>query len=205
MPERYRSGLSVVLPHPHSAARSAIGRAGATMSLMVLPNSGPAGLLRMVDAVMIAVPDLNAGLAFYRDRLGHQLLWRNDSIGQAGLRCPDSATEIVLSTRLPAEPNWLVESADDAAKLIIMAVGRSVRRWTFRSAESPWWPIRSGIAWCCRARAGTTPAARSADDHARSRVRAADQPRKIGLVIAAIGPKGSGTPAGSGCRTSRRT
>lgn len=81
-------------------------------------------LLRKVDAVTVAVPDLDAGLAFYRDSLGHELLWRNDLVGQAGLRCPDSDTEIVLSTTFGAEPNWLVESVDTAAGTIVGAGGR---------------------------------------------------------------------------------
>src|SRR3954466_6080900 len=51
-----------------------------------------APLLRTVDAVTLAVPDLDAGLAFYVDALGHELLWRNDAVGQAGLRCPDGST-----------------------------------------------------------------------------------------------------------------
>jgi catechol 2,3-dioxygenase-like lactoylglutathione lyase family enzyme len=37
--------------------------------------------LQKIDAVTIPVPDLGSGLAFYRDRLGHPLLWRNDAIG----------------------------------------------------------------------------------------------------------------------------
>ncbi|MBO0837372.1 MAG: VOC family protein, partial [Actinobacteria bacterium] len=56
-------------------------------------------LLRKIDAVTIPVPDLDAGLSFYRDRLGHELLWRNDATGQAGLRLPGSDSEIVLTTR----------------------------------------------------------------------------------------------------------
>jgi catechol 2,3-dioxygenase-like lactoylglutathione lyase family enzyme len=38
-------------------------------------------LLQKIDAVTIPVPDLDAGLDFYRDRLGHELRWRNDAIG----------------------------------------------------------------------------------------------------------------------------
>jgi catechol 2,3-dioxygenase-like lactoylglutathione lyase family enzyme len=33
-----------------------------------------APLLRKVDAVTVPVPDLDTGLRFYRDALGHQLL-----------------------------------------------------------------------------------------------------------------------------------
>jgi len=38
-------------------------------------------LFHVVDAVTIPVPDLDAGLCFYRDSLGHQLRWRHDDIG----------------------------------------------------------------------------------------------------------------------------
>ncbi|NIK60979.1 VOC family protein [Kribbella shirazensis] len=84
----------------------------------------PGPVLRSVDAVVLTVPDLDAGLRFYRDGLGHDLLWRNDDLGQAGLRCPESATEIVLSTGLPPEPNWLVRSVDEAVEVITAAGGQ---------------------------------------------------------------------------------
>jgi catechol 2,3-dioxygenase-like lactoylglutathione lyase family enzyme len=83
-------------------------------------------LLRAVDAVTFTVPTLEAGLSVYRDLLGHVVLWRNDAVGQVGLRCPDSETEIVLSTTLPAEANWLVNSADRAAADIVQAGGHLV-------------------------------------------------------------------------------
>jgi predicted enzyme related to lactoylglutathione lyase len=75
-------------------------------------------LLRKVDAVTFNVPDLDAGLRFYADGLGHQLRWRNDDIGQAALSVPDGDTEIVLTTQHGYEPNWLVRSADEAAALV---------------------------------------------------------------------------------------
>ena len=83
-------------------------------------------LLQKVDAVAVPVPDLDAGLRFYRDRLGHELRWRNDQIGQAGLAMPGSGTEIVLTTGQKYEPNWLVTSADDAAAAVQAAGGRLV-------------------------------------------------------------------------------
>ena len=80
-------------------------------------------VLRMVDAVTVLVPDLDQGLAFYRDRLGQSLVWRNDELGQAGLRLPDSETEVVLSCDLPYAPNWLVTSVPDAVADIVAAGG----------------------------------------------------------------------------------
>lgn len=83
-------------------------------------------LLRKVDAVTVPVPDLDAGLAFYCDRLGHVLRWRNDEIGAAAVALPESATEVVLTTQHRYEPNWLVGSADDAAQVIADEGGRIV-------------------------------------------------------------------------------
>ena len=65
-------------------------------------------LLLYVDAVTVPVPDLDRGLAFYRDLLGHELIWRNDTVGQVGLRAARSETEIVLSTGERYEPDWKV-------------------------------------------------------------------------------------------------
>jgi predicted enzyme related to lactoylglutathione lyase len=76
-----------------------------------------------VDAIMIKVPDLDRGLEFYRDRLGHELIWRNDEIGQAGLRLPDSRTEIVITDRQQYEPAWLVDSVVAAADELVSAGG----------------------------------------------------------------------------------
>ena len=81
-------------------------------------------LLRKVDAVTFHVPDLEAGLSFYVDHLGHTLRWRHDDIGQAAVALPESDTEIVLTTQHGYEPNWLVDSAGDAADAIACAGGR---------------------------------------------------------------------------------
>jgi predicted enzyme related to lactoylglutathione lyase len=81
-------------------------------------------LLQYVDAVTVPVPDLDRGLAFYRDVLGHQLLWRNEATGQAGLRTPRSDTEIVLTARQEYEPDWKVASAEAAAEVFAVNGGR---------------------------------------------------------------------------------
>jgi predicted enzyme related to lactoylglutathione lyase len=83
-------------------------------------------LLRAVDCVTVPVTDLDEGLRVYRDALGHELLWRDDTLGQAGLRLPDSATEIVLTVREPYAPAWLVTSAEHAAAAFCDAGGRVV-------------------------------------------------------------------------------
>jgi predicted enzyme related to lactoylglutathione lyase len=83
-----------------------------------------APLLQKIDAVTVPVPDLDAGLRFYGDSRGHELRWRNDAIGQAGLGLSGSDTEIVLTTQQGYEPNWLVASADEAAAAVQAAGGQ---------------------------------------------------------------------------------
>ena len=84
-----------------------------------------AALIRKVDCVRLYVPDLEAGLAFYRDRLGHELIWRTESA--AGLRLPESEAELVLQTESQKqEVDLLVDSAEEAAKLIEQAGGKVI-------------------------------------------------------------------------------
>jgi predicted enzyme related to lactoylglutathione lyase len=82
-------------------------------------------VFRKIDCLQVPVPDLEAGLVFYRDRLGHELVWRRDT--SAGLRMPGTEAEIVVQTeRLQLEVNLTVASADAAAAEIVAAGGRIV-------------------------------------------------------------------------------
>jgi predicted enzyme related to lactoylglutathione lyase len=79
-------------------------------------------LFRKIDCLQLPVPDLESGLAFYRDRLGHALIWRTATA--AGLRLPDSSAEIVLQIeRQNSEVDLTVASADAAAATIAEAGG----------------------------------------------------------------------------------
>jgi predicted enzyme related to lactoylglutathione lyase len=72
-------------------------------------------LFQKVDSIRVPVPDLESGLAFYRDQLGHHLVWRTER--GAGLRLPGSETELVLVPRdVPLEVNFHVASAESAAE-----------------------------------------------------------------------------------------
>ena len=71
-------------------------------------------MIRKVDAVTVRVPDLEQGLAFYRDHLGHALIWRTED--SCGLALAGSDTELVISTRVGPETDLLVESAEAAAR-----------------------------------------------------------------------------------------
>lgn len=82
-------------------------------------------LIRKVDCVRLYVPDLEAGLNFYRDRLGHELIWRTETA--AGLRLPESDSELVLQTEEQRqEVDLLVDSADEAAVRVEQAGGKVI-------------------------------------------------------------------------------
>jgi lactoylglutathione lyase len=71
-------------------------------------------LFQKIDCVMLHVPDLVSALAFYRDHLGHRLVWRSEDA--AGLQMLESDSEIVLQAgKKGMEIDFLVSSADEAA------------------------------------------------------------------------------------------
>ena len=82
----------------------------------------PAPLIHKIDSVSFYVPDLEAGLAFYRDHLGLTLVWR---VGHAvGLRLPGTDAEITLQDeRTGQEIDFKVPSADQAARQFVEAGG----------------------------------------------------------------------------------
>lgn len=87
---------------------------------MTQPSRPP--LFRKVDCLQVPVPDLDAGLAFYRDHLGHELAWRTET--QAGLRMPDTDAELVLQVERPEpEVDLLVASVAEAVATIVDAGG----------------------------------------------------------------------------------
>jgi predicted enzyme related to lactoylglutathione lyase len=82
-------------------------------------------LIRKVDCVRLYVPDLEKGLAFYRDQLGHPLIWRTETA--AALRLPESDAELVLQTEEQRqEVDLLVDSADEAATRVEQAGGKII-------------------------------------------------------------------------------
>jgi predicted enzyme related to lactoylglutathione lyase len=80
-------------------------------------------LLQKIDSIRIPVPDLESGLAFYRDQLGHVLIWRLNH--GAGLRMPGSNAEIVLIPQGDdLQVNFQVASADMAAERFAESGGK---------------------------------------------------------------------------------
>ena len=83
------------------------------------------GLFRKVDCHSVPVADLDAALAFYRDGLGHELIWRDETA--VGLRLPDSEAELVLHTEArPIETDLLVASVPAAVSRFVEAGGKVV-------------------------------------------------------------------------------
>jgi predicted enzyme related to lactoylglutathione lyase len=78
-----------------------------------------------IDCLRLPVRDLDAALAFYGERLGHELIWRTDTA--AGLRLPDSNAELVLQTERPdMETDLSVESVEIEVKRFVDAGGRLI-------------------------------------------------------------------------------
>jgi hypothetical protein len=87
----------IVIDSTHLSVAEVAARARSVLDAP--PASSRAGhrpLFRDIDCLEMPVPDLEVGLAFYRDALGHQLIWRTDTA--AGLRLAGEAAELVLQT-----------------------------------------------------------------------------------------------------------
>ncbi len=85
----------------------------------------PDPLFQKVDAVQFYVPDIEAGIRYYRDMLGHEVIWRTES--GVGFRMPGSEAEIVIQNeREFQEVDLKVESADAAALRIRDAGGKII-------------------------------------------------------------------------------
>ena len=82
-------------------------------------------LFHKVDCIRLCVQNLDSGIAFYRDRLGLEIVWKTQHA--VGLRMPDDTTEIVLHTELKApEIDLKVQSADEAANQFKKAGGEII-------------------------------------------------------------------------------
>ena len=85
------------------------------------------GLIRKVDCIRIPVPNLEAGLEFYRDSLGHDLIWRTKT--SIGLRIPESEAELVIHTeRDEPETDLTVEDVNTAVQAFVGSGGSIVTK-----------------------------------------------------------------------------
>jgi catechol 2,3-dioxygenase-like lactoylglutathione lyase family enzyme len=77
-------------------------------------------LFREVDNLLLRVDDLDAAIAFYRDGLGHPIVWRDpDAVGFA---LPDTDAELVVHLRIGPETDMLVENTDRGFRQIADAI-----------------------------------------------------------------------------------
>jgi catechol 2,3-dioxygenase-like lactoylglutathione lyase family enzyme len=84
--------------------------------------NGP--LFRKLDNLLLRVADLDAAIGFYRDRLGHRVLWRS---GEAvGFALPDTDAELVVHLHIGPETDVVVEDVDKAFALFLGAGGEAV-------------------------------------------------------------------------------
>jgi lactoylglutathione lyase len=83
--------------------------------------SGP--LFRKLDNHMLRVADLDAAISFYRDRLGHRVLWRTDEA--VGFALPDTDAELVAHLNIGPETDILVEDVDEAFAFFLSAGGEA--------------------------------------------------------------------------------
>ena len=73
----------------------------------------PNPLIQKLDCIHVVVSDLDAGLEFYRDKLGLEMNWRGETA--AGLKLGDSGSEMVIDTEPPEwKTDLLVESIPEA-------------------------------------------------------------------------------------------
>jgi lactoylglutathione lyase len=83
-----------------------------------------APLFRKLDNLLLRVADLDAAIAFYRDRLGHRVLWRS---GEAvGFALSDTDAELVVHLHIGPETDVVVEDVDRALALFLSAGGEAV-------------------------------------------------------------------------------
>jgi predicted enzyme related to lactoylglutathione lyase len=82
-------------------------------------------LFRKLDNHLLRVDDLDAAIAFYRDRLGQPLLWRDAEA--AGFALPDTDAELVVHLAIGPETDVLVDDADAAFEAFLAAGGEAVQ------------------------------------------------------------------------------
>ena len=81
-------------------------------------------LFRKLDNHLLRVSDLDAAISFYRDRLGHKLIWRDREA--AGFALPETDAELVVHLHIGPETDILVEDVNDAFAAFLSAGGDAV-------------------------------------------------------------------------------
>jgi lactoylglutathione lyase len=91
---------------------------------MILRVSVNRPLFRKLDNLLLRVADLEAAVSFYRDRLGHRVVWRSDEA--VGFAPPESDAELVVHLSIGPVTDVLVEDVDEAFSVFLSAGGDAV-------------------------------------------------------------------------------
>ena len=81
-------------------------------------------LFRKLDNLLLRVADLDAAISFYRDQLGHRVLWRSEEA--IGFALPDTDAELVVHLHIGPETDVLVENVDEAFAFFLSAGGKAI-------------------------------------------------------------------------------
>jgi predicted enzyme related to lactoylglutathione lyase len=79
-------------------------------------------VFKRIDCLRLPVNDLEAALAFYRDALGHELVWRTESA--AGLRICEGSEIVVHTEGDRGETDLLVDDVAASVDRIVAAGGK---------------------------------------------------------------------------------
>jgi catechol 2,3-dioxygenase-like lactoylglutathione lyase family enzyme len=89
-------------------------------------------LFRKLDNLLLRVAHLDAAISFYRDRLGHRVLWRSQEA--VGFALPDTDADVVAHLNIGPETDILVDDVDEAFAVFLSAGGEA-RPCNVRSAS----------------------------------------------------------------------
>ncbi len=81
-------------------------------------------LFLKIDCHLLRVDDLEAAIAFYRDKLGHELLWRTSDA--VGFKLPETDAELVVHLWVGPETDILVKDVDEAFAAFVRAGGEGI-------------------------------------------------------------------------------
>ena len=81
-------------------------------------------LFRKLDNLLLRGANLDAAISFYRDRLGHRVLWRSDKA--VGFALSETDAEPVAHLNVGPETDVLVEDVDKAFAAFVSAGGEAV-------------------------------------------------------------------------------
>lgn len=76
-------------------------------------------LFKKLDCLLLKVTDIESGLKFYSEKLGHEVLWKTSTA--AGLKLPETDAELVISVANGPETDITVENVEDSFKTLVEA------------------------------------------------------------------------------------